>query len=142
MKLIELQGSVDQNGELAIPRTLLVDMGLRPGDSVRLTYASGSGAMDNTHRQFVVTPDGIAAAMLKPREDSCGCGLTLPHELLEASDFPRDCDLEVVCAPGAIVILSADILDRLPDDLRALFADLGIDPDTVREVMKEGGFPL
>ena len=109
MKLIELQGSVDQNGELAIPRTLLVDMGLRPGDSVRLTYASGSGAMDNTHRQFVVTPDGIAAAMLKPREDSCGCGLTLPHELLEASDFPRDCDLEVVCAPGAIVILSADI---------------------------------
>ena len=44
--------------------------------------------------------------------------------------------------PGAIVILSADILDRLPDDLRALFADLGIDPDTVREVMKEGGFPL
>jgi len=37
MKLIELQGSVDQNGELAIPRTLLVDMGLRPGDSVRLT---------------------------------------------------------------------------------------------------------
>ena len=122
MKLIELQGSVDQNGELAIPRTLLVDMGLRPGDSVRLTYAS--------------------AALLKPREDSCGCGLTLPHELLEASDFPRDCDLEVVCAPGAIVILPADILDRLPDDLRALFADLGIDPDTVREVMKEGGFPL
>ena len=138
MKLIELQGSVDQNGELAIPRTLLVDMGLRPGDSIRLTYASGSGAIDNTHRQFVVTPDGIAAAMMKPRED--GCGLTLPHELLEASVFPRDCDLEVVCAPGAIVILPADILDRLPDDLRALFADLGIDPDTVREVMKEGGF--
>ena len=141
MKLIELQGSVDQNGELAIPRTLLRDMGLRPGDSVRLTYASGSGAMDNTHRQFVVTPDGIAAKLLNPQE-VCECGLTLPHELLEASDFPRDCDLEVVCAPGAIVILPADILDRLPDDLRALFEDLGIDPDTVREVMKEGGFPL
>lgn len=141
MKLIELQGSVDQNGELAIPRTLLADMGLRPGDSVRLTYASGSGAMDNTHRQFVVIPDGIAAKLLNPRE-ACGCGLTLPHELLEASEFPRDCDLEVVCTTGAIVILPADILDRLPDDLRALFADLGIDPDTVREVMKEGGFPL
>ncbi|TCL54114.1 hypothetical protein EDD76_12231 [Kineothrix alysoides] len=44
MKLIELQGSVDQNGELAIPRTLLRDMGLRPGAIVILPdgrYTSG-----------------------------------------------------------------------------------------------------
>lgn len=141
MKLIELQGSVDQNGELDIPRTLLIDMGLRPGDSVRLTYTSGSGTMDNTHRQFVVTPDGIAAELLNPRE-VCGCGLTLPHELLEAADFPSDCDLEVVCTTGAIIILPTDILDRLPDDLRGLFTDLGIDPDTVWEVIREGGCPL
>ena len=141
MKLIELQGSVDQNGELAIPRTLLVDMGLRPGDSV--TSPAQRLRRDGQHAPPVCRdPRRHRRRNAEAAEDSCGCGLTLPHELLEASDFPRDCDLEVVCAPGAIVILPADILDRLPDDLRALFADLGIDPDTVREVMKEGGFPL
>lgn len=144
MKFIELQGFVDKDGSLTVPRTLLGDMGLRPGDDVRLTYVSGSGAMDNTHHQFVVTPDGIAAGLLHPqqKEPCCGCGLTLPPELLEAADFPQDCNLEVICTTGAIVILPADILDRLPDDLRELFADLGIDPDIVREVMEEEGFPL
>ena len=50
-----------------------------------------------------------------------------------------DSDLEIVCARGTVVILQADLLDSLPDELRELFDDLGIHPDTVREVMRSGG---
>ena len=42
-------------------------------------------------------------------------------------------------AAGAVVIMEADLLDSLPDELRQLFDDLGINPETVREVMRNGG---
>lgn len=50
-----------------------------------------------------------------------------------------DSDLEIVCAKGAVVIMEADLLDSLPDELRQLFDDLGINPETVRAVMRNGG---
>jgi len=120
---------------LIVPAQLLRDMGLVPGDTVKLAYISGSDdSSRNTFKEFVLTPDGIAA--LQDDEDA---ELALPHELLEAAGIPVDSDLEIVCAKGAVIILEADLLDSLPDDLRELFVDLGIHPDTVREVMRSGG---
>lgn len=139
MKLIEIKSAVDAQGQLTIPMRLLQDMGLKSGDEVRLTYAGNSNGMDNTFRQFVITADGIADAIINGMEADGDTDLALPHDLLEAARIPMNSDLEVVCATGAIVILPSDILDSLPDDLRELFEDLGICPDTVREVLRNGG---
>jgi Fe2+ transport system protein FeoA len=135
MKMIEMQSVVDGQGHLTVPAQILEDMGLVPGDSVKLAYISNSAdSIRNTFKEFVLTPDGVAAL-----EDDEDAELTLPHELLEAEEIPVDSNLEIVCAKGAVVILQADLLDSLPDDLRELFNDLGIHPDTVREVMRNGG---
>lgn len=135
MKMIEIQSIVDRQGQLTVPAQLLRDMGLVSGDSVKLAYISGSAdSIRNTFKEFVLTLDGIAAL-----EDDEDAELTLPHELLEAAEIPVDSNLEIVCAKGAVVILQADLLNSLPDELRELFADLGIHPDTVREVMRNGG---
>lgn len=135
MKMIEMQSVVDGQGQLTVPAQLLKDMGLVSGDTVKLAYISGSAeSIRNTFKEFVLTPDGIAAL-----QDDGDAELTLPHELLEAAEIPVDSDLEIVCAKGALVILEADLLDSLPGELRDLFDNLGIHPDTVRDVMRNGG---
>ena len=137
MKMIEIQSTVDKEGQLTVPAQLLRDMGLVTGDTVKLAYISGpDNSIRNTFKEFVLTTDGIAAI-----EDDQDPELILPHELLEAADIPVDSDLEIICAKGAVVILETDLLDNLPDELRELFADLDIHPDTVREVMRNGGVP-
>lgn len=135
MKMIEMQSTVDEQGQLIIPARLLRDMGLACGDTIKLACLSGStGSIRNIFKEFVLISDGMADL-----EDDQDEELVLPHELLEAAGIPVDSDLEIVCARGAVVILEADLLDSLPDGLCELFADLGIHPDTVREVMRKGG---
>ncbi|NPV89712.1 MAG: AbrB/MazE/SpoVT family DNA-binding domain-containing protein [Firmicutes bacterium] len=135
MKMIEMQRTIDEQGQLIVPARLLRDMGLVRGDTVKLACISGSAdSIRNTFKELVLTTDVITTL-----EDDEDAELSLPHELLEAAGIPVDSDLEIVCAKGAVVILEADLLDSLPDDLRKLFADLGIHPDTVREVMRNGG---
>ena len=135
MKMIEIQSAVDRHGQLTIPASLLRNMGLAAGDTVKLAYISNApDSICNTFKEFVITPDGITA----PAEDE-ESELTLPHDLLEAAGIPVDSDLEIVCTKGAVVIMEADLLDSLPDELRQLFDDLGINPETVREVMRNGG---
>ena len=135
MKVIEMQSTVDEQGQLIVPARLLQDMGLVCGDTVKLAYISSStDSIRNTFKEFILTTDGIFVL-----EDDEDAELSLPHKLLEAAEIPVDSDLEIVCTKGAVVILEVDLLDCLPDDLRKLFADLGIHPVTVREVMRNGG---
>ncbi|WP_283608502.1 hypothetical protein [Faecalispora anaeroviscerum] len=105
MKMIEIQGTVDKQGQLTIPAQPLRDMGLVSGDTVKLAYISDSvGGISNTFKEFVITPNGIDTL-----EDEGEDELTLPRDLLDAAQIPPD-------------------------------SDLGIHPDTVREVMRNGGF--
>lgn len=129
MKLVQIESNIDSNGQLVVPALLLRGMGLGPGDTVRLAYTAADSASDsNTYKKF----------MLMPGKSYADFDLTVPHELLEEAEIPEDADLEVICAKGAVIITEGDILDSLPDDLRLLFEDLDIDPETVRDVMKSG----
>lgn len=135
MKMIEFQSTVDEKGRLAVPQQLLGKMGLASGDRVKLTCVIlPAGSKHSAFKEFVLTANGIAAL-----EDVNDAELTLPHALLEAADIPVDSDLEIICGSGAVVILEADLLDALPDDMRELFDELGIHPEVVREVMRNGG---
>lgn len=135
MKMIEFQSTVDEQGRLTVPVQLLHEMELAVGDTVKLAcIINSAGPKRSVFKEFVLTTGGAAAL-----EDDGDTELTLPHALLEAADIPVDSDLEIICTSGAVVILEADLLDSLPDDLRELFGELGIHPDVVREVMRNGG---
>ena len=65
--------------------------------------------------------------------------LVIPRCLLEAAEITRNCDLEIQCVPGVIIITAGDALDGVPAPLIALFHDLGISDAAVRSVLMEGG---
>lgn len=67
--------------------------------------------------------------------------LVIPRCLLEAAEITGNCDLEIQCVPGAIIITASDVLDDVPAPLMALFHELGIGDVTVRNVLLEGGLP-
>lgn len=142
MKLIEMRTFVDKQGSIILPGELLSAARLKPGDELRVTLAVGQEETENLCPQLVITPQGVGVAVQLPgwREDDEEGELTLPNDLLEAADIPEGSDLEIVCTAGAIVIMKSDILDNLPDELRELFGELGIDPGTVREVMRKDGY--
>lgn len=142
MKLIEMRTFVDKQGSIILPGELLGAAGLKPGDELRVTLAVGQEETKNLCSQLVITPQGVGVAVKLPgwREDDEEGDLTLPNDLLEAAEIPEGSDLEIVCTAGAIVIMESDILDNLPDELRDLFGELGIDPGTVREVMRKDGY--
>ncbi|AGL02901.1 AbrB/MazE/SpoVT family DNA-binding domain-containing protein [Desulfoscipio gibsoniae] len=140
MKLFKMVTSVDKHGRITLQTGALDAAGLKPGDEVNVTLAVD--ADENTCPQIVLTP--IASEADEPlcdcEEDGVEISLSLPDLLLEAAEISEASALKIVCAPGAIVILEADILDNLPDELHELFAALGINPDTVREVMRKEGY--
>lgn len=67
--------------------------------------------------------------------------LVIPRCLLEAAEITGNCDLEIQCVPGAIIITAGDVPDRVPAPLMTLFHDLGISDAAVRSVLMEGGLP-
>lgn len=142
MKLIEMHTSMDEKGCVILSKESLEAAGLEFGDDVRITLVVGQEETESLDPQIVVTPCGVEAVvqLSDRREDDEKSNLTLPNDLLEAAEIPEGSDLEIVCTVGAIVIMKSDILDRLPDDLRELFGKLGIDPGTVREVMRKDGY--
>lgn len=66
--------------------------------------------------------------------------LVIPNCLLEAAELAENCDLNIQCVPGAIIISSTGLLDSVPKPLIKLFRDLGISDAAVRSVLEEGGF--
>jgi bifunctional DNA-binding transcriptional regulator/antitoxin component of YhaV-PrlF toxin-antitoxin module len=142
MKLIEMRTSVDKQGRIILPGEPLSAAGLKPGDELCVTLAVGQEETESLCPQLVITPQGVGVAVQLPgwREDDEEGDLTLPNGLLDAADIPEGSDLEIVCTAGAIVIMESDVLDNLPDELRELFGELGIDPSTVREVMRKDGY--
>lgn len=113
MKLVELHTRVGKDGRIVVPEDIVKAAKFRPGDDVCVSLEDRQCDEDDLH---------------------------VPVEFLEAAGIPEGSDLEIICTAGAIVIMEADILDNLPEDLRGLFGDLGISPDTVREVMRKEGY--
>lgn len=142
MKLTEIHTSVDKQGSIILSGEHLASSGLKPGDEVCVTLIAGQEENENGNPLLVISPRGagVAVQLSGWQEDNEEGNLTLPNDLLEAAEISEGSDLEIVCTAGAIVILESDALDNLPDELRELFGELGIDPGTVREVMRKEGY--
>ena len=147
MKIMKTKAVVDHHGLLIIP---VIPAGLTPGEQVDVVLAFRG---DEAAKLLLLTQAGIEVAiplcdlseedtlveMAGPEDED---GLNLPGEVLEGAGISADCDLEIICGNGAIVILASDILNRLPEELARLFQELGIHPDTIREVMRKEGYYL
>lgn len=127
MKLLKVCASVSGDGCLILPMESVNLEGFRPGNkvSVFLTIPEDgefSGLMmlaapsDSTASSFSQALDAIADVQEESADD-----FSLPHDLLRAAGIPIDCDLDVACAPGVIIIRESGILNRLPDGLRKMF---------------------
>ncbi|MGI1660251.1 MAG: hypothetical protein ACRKFN_15025 [Desulfitobacterium sp.] len=141
MKMIKMCTCVDKDGRLVISEKIVEEAGFNSGDEV---YVSLVAAKEETHpclinlittepSDTVVYPDDVDK--FAPEDELC-----IPGEMLEAAGIPKDSDLNIIYTVGAIVITESDILDNLPDELRELFANIGVEPDTVREVMRKEGY--
>ncbi len=145
MKMIEMKSAVDNKGCLVFSEETVSAAGLKPGDEVYVTLTVPEEE-NYPYPMILITTEPLditihnAQEMDEEEEPEEEDDLTLPYSLLEDANIPLDSDLEIVCTTGAIVIMESDILDGLPDELRGLFEDLGIHPDTVREVMKKEGY--
>jgi len=145
MKIMKTKAVVDTHGLLTLPA---IPAGLTPGDQVNVVLASHG---EESSPLLFLTETGIEIAVPlyaladedaldadeKPDDEE---GLNLPADLLEDAGISADSDLEIICGDGAIVILASDILNHLPEELTGLFQELGIHPDTVREVMRKEGY--
>ncbi|MHB1406044.1 MAG: hypothetical protein ACYCV0_10705 [Desulfitobacteriaceae bacterium] len=150
MKIVKMKSDVDKNGQIVLPAEAVGNAGLKPGDEICITIMVQEEV--NQHCPLVfITSEGVEIAVplfglqkddekFSPDYELPEDELHIPHELLESANIPLDSDLDVISAEGAIVIVPSDIINRLPDELRGLFEDLGIDPSTVRDVMRKEGY--
>lgn len=143
MKIMKTKAVVDPHGLLTLPA---IPAELMPGEQVDVILASQA---EESAPLLLLTQSGIEVAVplcalsdAPEDEDESDDenSLNLPAELLEDAGISTDSDLEIICGAGAIVILASDILNQLPEDLTGLFQELGIHPDTVREVMRKEGY--
>ena len=145
MKLLETTAVVDQKGCLRISKEVPIHLELSPGDEIRVLICDDQDTLQALWREFV-SRHGVTD---EQETDDNGDleEIVLPGEMLAQAGFRAGDGLDAVCGDRKIVITASDEapaqpdpLDSLPDDLRRLCHDLGFNPDTVRNVMQEGGY--
>lgn len=147
MKILKTNAVVDSHGLLIIP---VFPAGLTPGEQVDVVLASrGDGAaplllLTQAGGEVAIPlcslPDEdtpVEDAPDEKMESEGEGGLNIPGEVLEGAGIPADSDLEIICGDGAIVILASNALNQLSEELTELFQELGIHPDTIREVIRK-----
>lgn len=139
MKLMETTAAVDRKGRLRIPAAILAELALAPGGEIRVLLSDDPDSLRAAWRTLV--------SRVGPENNDETDGLSLSAEMLEDAGFHPGELLEIVCGDRKIQItpreaesVPADPLDRMPKELRELFDDLGVDPNTVREVMEKGAY--
>lgn len=110
MMLSETTYTVSQYGTLKISRKAISEMGLQPGDTVRVAYLTNDGQA-NIFREFMLTKDGVDSEEEEGR-------IAIPATLLKQAGIPENADVQVICVDGAIVLcadpsLNTEDLERL-----------------------------
>lgn len=142
MKLMETTAAVDRKGRLRIPAAILAELELAPGGEIRVLLSDDPDSLQAAWRALV------SGETHKGNSDGGEAdGLSLSAEMLEDAGFHPGELLKIVCGDRKIEItpretefVPIDPLDRMPKELCELFDDLGVDPDTVREVIEEGAY--
>lgn len=124
MMLSETTYTVNQHGTLRISRRAILEMGLRPRDTVRVAYLTNDG-QENTFGEFMLTKDGIGSAAEEEQ-------IAIPTILLKQAGIPENADVQVICVAGAIVLCADPSLNA--NDLEKLLHSLGIATDLLSQL--------
>ncbi len=116
MHISEITFTIDSSGSLTIPETVLREMGLAPGSTVRIAYLTQDG-QQNSFQEFLLSADPLDN-LSDDRQ------LHVPNHLLEQSHIPVDADLQIVCIEGCIIICRDPTLN--PDELASVLEHLQI----------------
>lgn len=116
MMLSETTYTVSQYGTLKISRKAISEMGLQPGDTVRVAYLTNDGQA-NIFREFMLTKDGVDSEEEEGR-------IAIPATLLKQAGIPENADVQVICVDGAIVLCADPSLNT--EDLEKLLHSLDI----------------
>ena len=96
MHISEITFTVNNHGALKIPAATLREMGLSPGNHVRVAYLTHDGE-ENTFQEFLLS----AGSLDESAEEN---PIQIPTALLVRADIPEDVDLQIVCLKGALLI--------------------------------------
>ena len=113
MNISELIFTVNQHGSVKLPAPVLKEMGLYPGDHVRVAYLTENGTF-NTFREFMLLPNTVDA----PVADGDSSTIHIPAQLMEQASIAPDADIQIACLNGCIVIFRDDGLQ--PEELQAV----------------------
>lgn len=137
MQISESEFIVDESGTLTIPKTVLQEMGLFPGNRIWVSYVT-QGNHRNTFREFLLSAS--------PLDKLSGEQLfQVPDQFLEDANIPTDADLQIFCLNGYIVIcqdatLTPDELSAVLEQLKAagnLTEGMSADPVQLQEELAE-----
>lgn len=127
MMLVEINCTVNKNGTLRIPRDILLDMGLEPGNHISLAYISNNGAK-NSFQEFFVSAESVTNGQQIEKSQM----ITLPNELLEAAGISMESEVQIACADGVIVIFKTPGLK--PEDLETILESLGVASESLKQL--------
>lgn len=116
MQILEMTFTVDKQGGMKIPASILAKMGLAAGDHVRVAYLTDDGAA-NTFCELMLLPNAVDE--ISP--DKSGA-IQIPVELMRQANIPQDANLQITCLNGCIVI-SRDTGFQ-PEDLYPILENL------------------
>lgn len=114
MKIIEIKGSISEDGSIILPPGVLETMCMSVGDTVHLAYLSHHPVKRiNSYGEFFITKEGVDHVG-EPVEAPDTTALSVPHALLEAAGIPLDSDLDIECGEGVIIIAGSEASGLCP----------------------------
>lgn len=119
MQISETSFTVSDSGSLKIPATVIKEMGLSPGDHIRIAYLSRDGYR-NIFREFLLSADPLDVLT----EDD---KIQIPSHLLNQAHIPDNADLQILCLNGCLLICPDSALNT--NELSSVFESLQIAGD-------------
>jgi hypothetical protein len=107
---------------------MLQDMGIGPGDRVRVAYLANANA-ENLFQEFFVLPEGLETDMPEDHAQM----ITLSNELLNAAKIPTDANIQIVCFEGVIILYK--IPGTQMEGLEVALKSLGIASETLKQLV-------
>lgn len=137
VRVLECTFTVGNNGALKIPSSVLREMGLIPGDHVRIAYLTKDG-QQNSYQEFLLSADPLDKLSDEQQ-------IQVPDHLLADANIPTNADLQIICLDGCIVIcqdsaLSSDELASVLEQLQVageLTSPLSRNPEQMQEQLEE-----
>lgn len=136
MHICEMMFTINKYGSMKIPASVLKEMGLHPGDHVRVAYLTQDGNT-NAFQEFMFSSDAINEYI--PSENST---IQIPTQLMREAGISPDSNLQIACLHGCLVIcqdtgFQPEELHTILENLKTAEALTTMLPSESRQVLSQ-----